>query len=160
MAINAFLNFFDSAKGEATLRGKESWVEVVRWQWGVANTSVVGGSGATAGKPQPATFNWEHYYDTSSSAIMGFVCSGKALPKVELQVVKLSDAPQTYFTMSMQGVFITKAGIGSNEAGAVVQTVEMVFKSVAIEYRPMDARGMLGAAKKFSWDLTTGAVSP
>jgi type VI protein secretion system component Hcp len=63
--------------------------------------------------------------------------------------------------MTMEGVFITKVQNAGTEDGNVVQKVEMVFKSVKIEYKPQDGKtGKLGAAKTYNWDIPTGTASP
>ena len=107
--------------------------------------------------------NWEHYFDTSSTVIMGYICTGKAFPKVELQMMKTtgSATPETYYTMVMEGAFITKVSNSGTEEGNVTQKVEMVFKTVKIEYKPFDARtGAAAAGKTFNWDIPAGTASP
>ena len=163
MAINSFISFFDKAEGESIQKGKEKWVEITGWDWGVeAESSWTKGGGASAGKPNPGKLGFDHFFDSSSTVILGFVCSGKAFPKVELQMTKTTGrgTPETYFTMTMVNVFITKAFNSGNEDGRVVQRVEMVFKSVKIEYKTQDNKtGALTAPKLFSWDVVAGRVS-
>jgi type VI secretion system secreted protein Hcp len=70
-------------------------------------------------------------------------------------------SPDTFFTMLMTGCFITKVSNAGTEEGAVVQKVEMVFKTVAIDYKPQDSKtGSLGAPKSFTWDIPAGTASP
>ena len=111
MAINAFVTFFDKADGESIQKGKEKWVEIQGWDWEVeAESSWTKGGGASVGKPNPGKLNFEHLFDTSSTVILGYICTGKAFPKFELQMTKTTGkgTPETYFTMTMEGVFITK----------------------------------------------------
>ena len=164
MAVNAFLTFFDKADGESIQKGKEKWIEIQGWDWEIeAETSWTKGGGASVGKPNPGKMNWEHYFDTSSTVIMGYICTGKAFPKVELQMMKTtgSAVPETYFTMTMEGAFITKVSNSGSEDGNVTQKVEMVFKTVKIEYKPQDNKtGKLGAVKTYNWDIPAGTASP
>jgi type VI secretion system Hcp family effector len=164
MAVNAFLTFFDKADGESKKKGKEKWVEIRDWAWGVtAETSWTKGGGASVGKPAPGAISWTHLYDTSSAVILGYICTGKAFPKVELQMTKStgSGQPATYFTITMESVFVTGVRNAGAEDGTVTQQVEMVFKTVKIEYRPQDSKtGKLGAAKTFAWDIPAGTASP
>ena len=164
MAVNAFVSFFDKADGESIQKGKEKWVEIQGWDWEVeAETSWTKGGGASVGKPQPGKMNFSHYFDTSSTVILGYICTGKAFPKVELQIMKTAGkgSPETYFTMTMEGVFITKVSNSGTEEGSVLQMVSMVFKTVKIEYKPQNKKdGSLGAAKTFTWDITKGTASP
>jgi type VI secretion system secreted protein Hcp len=164
MAVNAFLSFFDKADGESIQKSKEKWIEIQGWDWEVeAETSWTKGGGASVGKPNPGKMNFEHYFDTSSTVIMGYICTGRAFPKVELQMMKTtgSATPETYFTMLMEGAFITKVSNTGTEEGNVTQKVEMVFKTVKIEYKPQDNKtGKLSAAKTYNWDIPAGTASP
>ena len=164
MAVNAFVSFFDKADGESIQKGKEKWIEIRGWDWEVeAETSWTKGGGASVGKPQPGKMTFEHYFDTSSTVVLGYICSGKAFPKAELQMMKTTGkgSPETYFTMAMEGAFITKVSNSGTEDGNVMQKVEMVFKTVKIEYKPQDNKtGKLGAVKTYNWDIPAGTASP
>jgi type VI secretion system secreted protein Hcp len=163
MAVNAFIHFGD-IEGESIQKGKEKWIEIQGWDWEVeAQTSWTKGGGASVGKPNPGKMNFEHYFDTASTVILGFICTGKAFPKGELQMVKTTGkgSPETYFTMTMEGCFITKVSQSGTEEGNVTQKVEFVFKTVKIEYKPQSNKdGSLGASRIFNWDIPAGTASP
>ena len=111
MAVNAFVTFYDKADGESIQKGKEKWIEIQGWDWEVeAESSWTKGGGASVGKPNPGKLNFEHYFDTSSTVILGYICTGKAFPKLQLEMMKTTGkgSPETYFTMMMEGAFITK----------------------------------------------------
>jgi hypothetical protein len=55
--------------------------------------------------------------------------------------------------MTIEAVFITKVTNSGTEEGNVAQKVEMLFKTVKIEYKPLDKTGPGSAVKTFSWDL-------
>jgi type VI secretion system secreted protein Hcp len=164
MAINAFLSFFDKADGESIQKGKEKWVEIEGWDWEIeADTSWTKGGGASVGKPNPSHLTFQHFFDTSSTVIMGFICTGKAFPKAEIQMMKTtgSASPETFFTMTLEGVFITKVHNTATADGRVMQRVECVFKTVKIEYKPQDNKtGKLNAARTYTWDIPAGTASP
>jgi type VI secretion system Hcp family effector len=163
MAANAFISFFDKADGESTQKGKEKWVEIKTWDWEVeAQSSWTKGGGASVGKPNPGRLHFEHFFDTSSIVMLGYICNGKAFPKVELQIIKTTGRAQqdAYFIMKMEGVFITRVSNFGTEEGNVLQKVEMIFKTVSIEYKQQDNNGALGTAKKYSWDIPAGTASP
>jgi type VI secretion system Hcp family effector len=160
MAVNAFVSFFDKAAGESIQKGKEKWVEIQGWGWEVdAETSWTRGGGASVGKPNPGKMNFEHYFDTSSTVILGYICTGKAFPKVELQMMRTTGkgSPQTYFTMTMEGAFVTKVTNSGTAEGNVMQKVDMVFKTVKIEYKP---KNITDGVKTYDWDIPAGTASP
>lgn len=164
MAVNAFLSFFGKADGESIQKGKQKWVEILGWDWEVeAESNWTSGGDASVAKPMPGALSWAHYYDTSSPEIMGHMCTGRSFPKVELQMRRPTGAatPKSYFTMTMEGVFITKVSNSATEEGNVLQKVAMVFKTVTIAYQPQDAKtGKLGTATTFNWDIPAGTASP
>jgi type VI secretion system secreted protein Hcp len=164
MAVNAFLSFFDKVDGESIQKGKEKWIEIHGWQWKVdAETDWTKGGGASVGKPNPGRLTFTHYFDSASTVLLGFICTGKAFPKAEIQMMKTTGAatPETYFTMSMEGVFMTEVAQVGTDDGRVTQSVEMVFKTVKIEYKPQDNKtGKLGPAKTYTWDIPAGTASP
>ena len=164
MAINAFISFFDKADGESTQKGKEKWVEIKGWEWQVdAESSWTKGGGASVGKPVPGSMKFEHFFDTSSIVLLGYICTGKAFPKVELQMVKAGGrgTSETYFTMTMEGAFITKVYNSGTEEGLIMQHVEMVFKTVKIDYKLQNSKdGSFGSAKTFTWNIPAGTASP
>ena len=164
MAVNAFITFYDKADGESIQKGKEKWIEIQGWDWEVeAESSWTKGGGASVGKPNPGKLNFEHYFDTSSTVILGYICTGKAFPKLQLEMMKTTGkgSPETYFTMMMEGAFITKVSNSGTEEGNVVQKVELVFKTVKIEYKPQDnTPGALLATKTYNWDIPAGTASP
>jgi type VI secretion system Hcp family effector len=164
MAANAFLSFFDKADGESIQKGKEKWIEIQGWGWDVAaDTSWTKGGGASVGKPNPGRLHFEHFFDTASPVILGYICTGKAFPKVQLEMMKTTgkSTPETYFTMTMEGVFLTGVSNSGTQEGNVLQKVEMVFKTVKIEYKPQDNRsGTLLAPKTYNWDIPAGTASP
>ena len=128
MAVNAFITFYDKADGESIQKGKEKWIEIQGWDWEVeAESSWTKGGGASVGKPNPGKLNFEHYFDTSSTVILGYICTGKAFPKLQLEMMKTTGkgSPETYFTMMMEGAFITKVSNSGTEEGNVVQKVEL-----------------------------------
>ena len=163
MAINAFLSFFDKADGESIQKGNEKWVEIQGWDWEVeAESSWTKGGGASVGKPNPGKMGFVHSFDTSSTVILGYICTGKAFPKVELQMVKTTGKgnPETYFTMTMEGAFITKVSNTGTEEGKVVsgskwfQDCEDRLQGAGQQDR------YAGAVKTYNWDIPAGTASP
>ena len=163
MATNSFVSFFDKADGESNQKGKEKWVEINSWDWIVeAETSWTKGGGASVGKPNPGKISFAYLFNTASIVLLGYICSGKAFPKVELQMMRTTGkgVPETYFTMTMEGAFITKVSNSGTEDGMVMQMVEMVFKTVKIDYKPQDNRtGSLGVSRVYNWDIAAGIAT-
>ena len=164
MAANAFLTFFDKADGESIQKGHEKWVELQGWDWEVeAMSSWTKGGGASVGKPTPGSLTCALAFNKSSTVALGYICTGRAFPKVQLDVTRDTGGgkQEAYFVMTMSGVFLTKVGLSASEEGQVSQRIELIFKTVAIDYRPQDPKtGSLGASSTFNWDIPAGTASP
>ncbi len=160
-SLNAFMQI-DGAEGEAKQKDFKGWIELQAWEWEVlAETSWSKGGGASVGKPSPGALSWEHYWDTSSPRLLGYICTGSAFSKVELQMCKSvgGEAPRWYWKATMGDVFITKVNQSATEEGNVSQKVEMVFKSIEIEYRKQEG-ATLAAPIHYDWDIPGGKASP
>lgn len=163
MGVNAFMKL-GKANGES-LQGKfKDWIEIQGWDWEIeAESSWTKGGGASVGKPNPGKMNWEHYWDTSSHYIMGYISTGQAFKEVTLVMCKTTGAkePQPFFTMVMKGAFITKVSNTGTEEGNLTQKVEMVFKTVKIDYSKQDNdTGALKPAGTYTWDIPAGQGAP
>jgi type VI protein secretion system component Hcp len=163
VAADAFLTFFDKAEGEATVRGFEKWIPIRSWTWGItAETSWTRGGGASVGKPNPASLVVDLEFSSASPTMLGYICTGKAFPKAEIQMVKASDArPQAFFVLSLEGVFITRVMLaGAAGDGRVAQNIELSFKTIKIDYRLQNKDGSLAQPRTFNWDIPAGIASP
>lgn len=162
MPGNAFIRFEGVPKGESTHashNGDKGWIEISDWSWDIeADTSFLKGAGASVGKPQPGTLSFSHYYDKASPVIMKKIVQGKHFPKVYILMLKQTGAEdgqgEPYFALTMDEAFITKVSSKGGEDGAVTQDVEMVFKVVAVGYKPQDLKGgKLAEQVDFQWDI-------
>ncbi len=163
-APKVFLTFFDKADGESIVKGKEKWVELDSLSFGIeAETSWTKGGGASVGKPNPGKLIIEKNLDTASNVIYGYICTGKAFPKVEIQVQKIAGkgVPETYLTFTLEGVFVTSVQNKVDTEGNPRETLSFVYKTISMEYKPQDMKtGQLGAPKTFTWDIPAGTASP
>ena len=164
MAVNAFLTFFDKADGESIQKGHEKWVELQGWDWEVeAESSWTKGGGASVGKPNPGRLTFVSAYNRSSNVALGYICTGRSFPKIQLDVTRETGAAkqEAYFVMTMSGVFVTKVSLAASDEGQISQRIELIFKTVAIDYKAQDPKsGALGAAASFNWDIPAGTASP
>jgi len=165
-ALNAFM-LIGEAQGESKQAPYDGWIELQSWDWEVeAETSWTKGGGAAVGKPSPAKMNWEHVWDRSSNIVLSYICTGKSFPEVKLEMCKSTgdEVRKKFFSVLMTEAFITKVNQSATDEGNVLQKVEMVFKTIEIEYfqQGVDPKkpGMLTQAGKFDWDIPAGVAHP
>ena len=167
-ALNAFMKIGE-AQGESKQAPFDNppWIEIQAWDWEVeAETSWTKGGGAAVGKPSPGKMNWEHTFDRASNIILSYICTGKSFKQIELQMCKSTGdkGRQPFFTVLMTEAFITKVNQSATEEGNVLQKVEMVFKTIEIQYwqqglNPLNP-GQLQNVGTFKWDIPAGEASP
>jgi type VI secretion system secreted protein Hcp len=163
MPGNSFIKFKEIPTGESTHdshKGDKGWIELSDWSWDIeSDTSFLKGAGASVGKPQPGSMSFTHYYDLASPVIMSKIVQGTAFEKVWVVMLKQtgdkSGKGEPYFAMTMENAFITKVSSKGGEDGSVTQDVEMVFKTIAVGYKPQpdDKKGGLGDQVDFIWDI-------
>jgi type VI secretion system Hcp family effector len=166
-ALNAFMQIGDAA-GESKQDNYVGWIELQAWDWEVeAETSWTKGGGAAVGKPSPGKMNWEHSWDRSSNILLSYICTGKSFDKIKLEMCKATGTAkgrQKFFTADMTEAFITKVTQSATDEGNVVQKVEMVFKTIAIEYFQQGTfandPGKLKSVGLFDWDIPAGIAHP
>ena len=133
-------------------------------------TGFTRGGGASVGKPNPGGLSFEHYYDSASPAIMAYICMGKSFDTIKLHMCKTtgSQKPEPFFMAVLTDAFITKVNCKATDNGDVIQTVEMVFKQIEIDYKPQSGTvkadgtiltGGLGPPINYKWNITAGTAS-
>ena len=88
---------------------------------------------------------------TGTSSACG-ICSAAA--RSAIQTGNDTGKGEPYFGITAEEAFITKVSSKGAEDGSVTQDVDMVFKTIAIAYKPQKlAGGGLDVAKDFTWDI-------
>ena len=108
MAVEMFLDL-DACKGESIANGHENQVDILAWNWGVANQGsghLGGGSGT--GKASFHDLTITKYVDKATSTILENCAKGKHFTKATLFCRKVGgDAPLEYLEIEMDQVFVS-----------------------------------------------------
>ena len=170
MAANSFITFSGVTPGEsfqASHPGQGGWTPIDDWSWDIeAETSHLKGGGSAVGKPTPGTLNFTHFFSRCSPVILDKIVTGTYFDRVTIEMLKQTGAgaPQTYFQICMQQVFMSKVSVKAGEDGNVTQEVDMVFKQVSVNYKQQGNKtGKLDTpAKIFNWNipLMSTAIDP
>lgn len=164
MPGNIFINFgkADVPDGESlqkTHPGSGGWIEIQDWSFDIeAEHSVTKGTGAAVGKATPGTLTITHYWDTSSTAILGKMVAGRHFPLVTIEMAKstggnMKQSQQTFFQVKATDCFVTKVSTKGNDDGTMTQDVEFVFKEIYLGYKPQKNDGSLEPTRDFHWSV-------
>src|SRR6185437_7624284 len=155
MAVDMFLDL-DGVKGESVDKAHKDKIDILGWQWGLANTGTFHhGSGGGAGK---ATFNditVTKFIDAASPNIMQYCANGKHFAKGTIIVRKAGgDSALEYLKIEMKNVLVTSytTGGGSGQE-RLTENIALNFAEVNVEYTAQSEKGGKGTPQHFSWDI-------
>ncbi len=168
MPGNSFINFGKNEvpQGESLQKGHhgdDGWIEIADWGWDIeAEHSVTKGTGAAVGKATPGVLNITHYFDTSSTAILSKIVTGRHFPVITIEMLKATGdnakMQQTYFQVKVTDAFVTKVSTKGAEDGSLNQDVEFVFKEIFVGYKPQKNDGTLDTALPFEWSIKENKI--
>jgi type VI secretion system secreted protein Hcp len=142
-------------KGESLDDKHRDEIEVLSWSWGVTNAGAKGAGGA--GRGGKATFqdlSFTHKIDRASPVLMQACATGVHLKEATITHRKAGKDQQEYLIIKMDDVIISAVTEGESEGGNL-ETVNLAFAKVDLEYRPQKPDGSLDAGIHFKYDLKT-----
>jgi type VI secretion system secreted protein Hcp len=159
MAIDTHIKF-DGVEGESTHVDHKGEVEVLSWTWGVSNSSSAAvGGGSGKGKASPGDFHFTHVFDKASPVLAKKCAQGVHFPTVVLTSRKSGEGQKDFLKITMKEVFISSVQPSAGGDGAIMESCSFSYGAIEFEYKPQDAKGTLGGAVKFGWDVKTTKVT-
>lgn len=148
MAFEAYVKITGTTqgafKGESTRKGREEWLPMLRFEWGVASPKDVA-RGSSAGRRQHKPFCFWKELGASTPQIFQAICRNENLTdvKVEFMRTNKAGAEEVYMTLEFKDAQVTdvKYSTGGSEMGgessARARGAHDLFEqeAVAITYR-------------------------
>jgi type VI secretion system secreted protein Hcp len=158
MAVDMFLEL-DGVKGESVDKVHKGKIDIVSWQWGLANGGTFhNGSGGGAGKASFSDITIAKYVDAASPSIMLFCASGKHFGKGKIIVRKAGESPLEYLLIELEKALVTSYQTGaSGGQERLTETVGLNFAKVKVEYVTQSEKGGKGTPHGFAWDIAANA---
>jgi type VI secretion system secreted protein Hcp len=155
MAVEMFLDL-GTCKGESIAKGHEDQVDILAWNWGVANQGsghLGGGSGT--GKASFHDLTVTKYVDKATNTILENCAKGKHFTKASLFCRKVGgDSPLEYLEIEMDQVFVSGVQHGGSLGDELTtETVTLNFEKVNVKYKPQSATGSAAGDVPFKWDI-------
>jgi type VI secretion system secreted protein Hcp len=142
-------------KGESLDDKHKDEIEVLSWSWGVTHAGAKGaGGGGRAGKATFQDLSFTHKIDKASPVLMQACATGAHLKEATITHRKAGKDQQEYLIIKMGDVIISAVTEGDSE-GSTLETVNLAFAKVDLEYRPQKPDGSLDAGIHFKYDLKT-----
>ena len=139
-------------KGESTTADHVDDIGVVGWHWGLTGASVAGSTQAGARRSYTALTVIKHI-DQATTALMSALASNDEVKEARLTMRRAGGDQEDYFIVKVQGGRITGVQHGTGEDGSTLETVDIHFSKVDVEYRPQSAAGLRTGSTTFSDEL-------
>ena len=157
MAIDSFIKF-DGVVGESTDQTHKGEIDVVSWSWGAASSGFLPGGTAGVGKTTAGPLQFLHAYDKASPILAKQCASGKLFKQVTLAARNAVEGQKDFLKVTLKEVLVSSVQAQATADGGIVESVSLAYRDIEFAYQPQDAKGGLGAAVKFGWDIAKATV--
>lgn len=160
MSTDMFLQI-DDIKGESQDRTHKDWIEVLNWQWGMAQGGMAhSGTGAGSGKVHVRDITIVKLVDRSSPNLIKLCCSGKHFAKAKLVFRKAGGQALEYLKLELSDGLVSGVSYAGNWGDERLgEQVSLNFASFKCEYSPQSKDGLRAAAIPANWNIAKNSDS-
>jgi len=148
----------EGIKGDSTDSAHKDWIEVESFGHKIHQPSgavASGRGGHSGGKAEHGDFSISKRLDLSTPLLAQYVCTGKAIPKMKLELCRALGDKATYMVYTLENAMVTTVepqGSRDPEDPLPFERVDFRYGIIRWEYTPTDPSGKKGAAVKAAWD--------
>ncbi len=158
MAIDIFLKL-DGIEGESVDKQHAKEIEVLSYNWGVAQSGSTGaGGGGGAGKAVFDELRFVARLQKSSPKLFLACASGKHVKSGVLTVRKAGGKPFEFLKLTLTDLLVSSYEhlAPGEESGEALEEVGLRFAKIKMEYTEQSKTGAAGTVTSAEWDLKTG----
>lgn len=154
MAVDMFMKI-DDIKGESSDNSHKDEIDVMSWQWGIAQigSSQIGG-GSGAGKASVNDLTFVTHVEKSTAPLLKMSFAGTSFKKAQLVMRKAGGKPLEYMKIVMSNGLISNVSLSGSGSDTQMVTVSLNFGKVDITYTPQAPDGSPGADISASLDIS------
>ncbi len=144
----------DGIDGDSTDEKHKNWIELLGFSNGLSQMG--GGSSSAAGahsggKIDISEFNVTFTMCSASPTIAKFICLGKHVPKIEIELCRATGDKQVFMKYTLQDAFFTSYQQSGGTGSLPTESLGIRFGQIHWVYTPTDVKGKALAAKKAGW---------
>lgn len=161
MAQDMFIKI-DGIEGESLDASHTNEIEVLTWQWDVAqHSNMHSGSGGGSGKATVDDFCFTHYTDKASPNLLSYCLTGKHIKNIVFVVRKAGGDPLEYLTITFTDVIITRVGMTGSSVDETrpCEEVKFSFTKVTQDYVMQNSEGSKSGVISASYDVKANQSS-
>jgi type VI secretion system secreted protein Hcp len=159
VAIDSFLKFTPTLKGESKDSKHKDEIDILSWSWGASNSgSTQTGGGGGTGKVNAQDLSVTKYIDLSSAPIHLACHNGKHFDEAVLVMRKAGEKPLEYLTITMKEVLVSSFSAGGSAGeDRLTENVTLNFASVKVEYKEQLDTGGAGVSGIYTYNYAHNA---
>ena len=149
--VDYFLKI-DTVPGESHDAHHPDEIPVTAFAWGETSGGAPEGGGGGAGKVQMEAFHFAAVTSKASPKLMLLCANGKHVKSAVLVARRSGPANQEYLKITFTDVMVSSYEVAGTSSEVPVDEVALTFAKVAIDYKPQNPNGSLGAVVHAGWD--------
>lgn len=158
MAVDDFLKI-DGIEGESTDDKHKGWIEVLSYNWGVAQQASSTASSSGGGSTQRADFqdlSIVKLLDSSDPKLFHACAKGEHIKEVKLELCRAGGDKLTYMEYILNNVIISSVSSSGGGGGEPTINVTMNYGKIKLNYiKQKRADGTGGGNVPAGWNLET-----
>ncbi len=139
-------------KGEATSPDHVDDIALKGWSWGVAASSAIGSTQATARRSYKA-LTLTKGLDRASTALMSALVTNDEIKEAKISLRRAGGTQDDYYVIMLERGRIASLDQSVDAEGSAVETMSIVFNKINVEYRQQQKVGHAGATSTFSDEI-------
>ncbi len=139
-------------KGEATAPGHVDDIVLKGWGWGLAASSAVGSTQATARRSYRA-LTLSKGVDRASTALMAALATNDEIKEARISLRRAGGSQDDYYVVVLERGRVASIDQSIDPQGNAVETVSIVFNKINVEYRQQQHAGSAGGTTAFTDEI-------
>lgn len=161
MAADCFIKL-EGIAGESTDDAHAAEIELESWSFGASQSAMAAGSavgGSTGGRVDLTEFSFSKVYDSSSTTLFKYCCTGKHIATAVITVRGANETKETYLTYTLTDVVVGNVSWSFGGGVRPSESVSLRYAKIAVAYTPYDNAGKKSADIKAGWDTMLNKAS-
>jgi type VI secretion system secreted protein Hcp len=152
MAVDVFLKI-KGIPGESADAGHKAEIDVLSYSWGVTQTGTMSyGGGGGAGKANFGDFSFMMRMNKATPKLMQACANGSHIEDAILTCRKAGDKQQEYMQYKFYDLLISSYQTSASSEEPT-ESISFNFSKMEMEYKEQDAKGNLGGATSFKYNI-------
>jgi type VI secretion system secreted protein Hcp len=139
-------------KGESQATDHRDEVAVHGWHWGVAASSSIGASQATARRTYKNLVVSKRI-DSATTALLSVLATNDEVREAKLSMRKAGEGQRNFFSITLNNARVIAVELDCDEQGEVIERITFSFTKVQVDYEIQQSTGQRGSGFSFQDEI-------